>query len=138
VPVKAGAVRVKTPVEPAAEQDEILAQREDERELYEVMAVGVAAQADEMQDAAGAAVTQYSVGAGQPLVAELHWDFKQFCCGRVSYRAWLNRWIGWTHSTLGSLAEPLAVGTGGGRQDGCDGSGLHGEGLMRMMLRVYG
>jgi hypothetical protein len=81
VPVKAGAVRVRTPVEPALEHEAILSQRDEESELYEVMAVGVAAQADEMQDAAGGpwVALQYSVGAGHPPVAVLQCDFKQSC-----------------------------------------------------------
>lgn len=57
------------------------------------MAVGVAAQADEMQDAAGATwpAPQYSVGAGQPLVAVLHWDLRHDCC-----RGRLVTWTGYT------------------------------------------
>ena len=81
MPVKAGAVRVRTPVEPALEHEAIFSQRDDDRELYEVMAVGVAAQADEMHVAAGATwpEPQYSVGAGQPPVAVLHWDLRHDC-----------------------------------------------------------
>ena len=42
---------VRTPVEPALLQDSHLEQSEAESELYEVMAVGVAAQAELMHDA---------------------------------------------------------------------------------------
>lgn len=97
--------------------------------------MGVAAQADEMQVAAGATwpAPQYSVGAGQPPVAVLHWDLRHDCCrGGLVIVDGLHGTCreGETYSTLRCLAEPLGVGSSGGRQDGGDGCGLHGEGWM--------